>query len=120
MIKKIENLPENIVGFTYKGKVNGKDYENVVFPILKKVASGKNKIRIIFKLDKSFSKISMKAVMDDTFAGLKYSKKIEKIAVISNNNKINHIIRAFSFLFPGDIKIFPLSESKKAIEWGAN
>lgn len=117
MIKQIENLPENIVGFIYKGKVTGNDYENVIFPSLEKAAETKKPIRIIFQFNNSFKKISLKAIMDDILAEFKYLKKIGRIAMVSDNKKINHIIKAFSFLFSGNIKIFSLSESNKAIGW---
>lgn len=35
MIKEIKNLPNGILGFTYSGKVTGKDYDKVIFPVIR-------------------------------------------------------------------------------------
>jgi hypothetical protein len=117
MITQIENLPKNVVGFTYKGKVSGKDYETVVFPAVEKAAKEKKKIRMIIQFSKSFDKLSFKAMMDDSIVGLKYINAWEKIAIVSDHDKINHLIKAFSFLIHADLKIFPLSELNKAVKW---
>ncbi len=117
MITQIENLPKNVIGFTYKGKVTGQDYEKVIFPVIKKATKGKQKIRLIFRFGKSFSKLNLKAMMDDTFIGLKYFGDWERIAIVSDHTMMNHAIKAFSFLMPGRLKIFPLNELDKAIEW---
>jgi hypothetical protein len=117
MIKQIEKLPKNVVGFAYTGKVTGKDYETVVFPAIEKATKGKKKVKILITFEKSFDKLSLKAMMDDGFVGLKYFNEWEKIAIVSNHNKINHIIKAFSFLVHGDLKVFTLSEVDKAVEW---
>jgi hypothetical protein len=117
MINQIENLPKNVIGFTYEGKVTGKDYETILFPVLDKFTKGKKKIGMIFHFTESFNKISLKAIMDDMLAGLKYWRIIERIAIVSDNNKINHMIRAFGFLFSGEMKIFSLSEFDKATVW---
>ncbi|MEO6902785.1 MAG: STAS/SEC14 domain-containing protein [Bacteroidia bacterium] len=117
MIKEIENLPKNVVGFSYIGKVTGKDYESVVFPAVEKATKGKKKINILITFEKSFDKISLKAMVDDSIVGLKYIKSWKKIAIVSDHNKINHLIKAFSFLVPAEIKIFTLSKIDKALVW---
>ncbi len=117
MIKQIEKLPKNVIGFIYTGKVTGKDYEKVIFPAIEKAAKEKEKIRMIIQFSKSFNKISFKAMLEDGAVGLKYIKAWKKIAIVSDHNKINHLIKAFSFIVHADLKIFALSEMDNAVVW---
>jgi hypothetical protein len=117
MITQIENLPQNVIGFIYSGKVTGNDYETVIFPAVEKAAKGKNKIRLLCQFSNDFSKLDLKAMMDDGFIGLKHFRDWERIAIISDHEMINHAIKAFSFLVPASLKIFALSNMDKAKEW---
>ena len=41
----------------------------------------------------------------------------ERIAVVTDVDWIRYTIRAFSFVIPGMVKIFPVDEQAKAREW---
>lgn len=117
MITQIENLPKNVLGFKYTGRVTGKDYETIIFPAVKKVRKQSKKLRLVFEFGKDFSSLSLKAMMDDAFIGFKHFFSWKRIAIISDNKTINHAIKAFSFLVHGELKLFRLSETEKAMEW---
>ena len=117
MITQIENLPKNVIGFTLTGRVTGKDYETVVFPAVKKARKQSKQISFVCELGKNFTRLSLKAMMDDAFIGFKHFFSWKKIAIISDNETINHALKAFSFLVHGELKIFHLSEREKALEW---
>ncbi len=119
MIRQLENLPANVLGFDYTGEVTGTDYETVIIPSIEKAAKDKQKIRLLIRFDESFDSMTFKAMMDDAQVGLKYISDWERIAIVSNHNTINHIIHAFSFLVPGKIKIYPLLMIDEATAWVA-
>jgi hypothetical protein len=117
MITTIENLPKPLIGFTFSGKVTGKDYETTLCPVIKEAAKQKKKIRIICEFGKKFKGLDLKAMIDDARIGIRYYLKWEKVAIVSDHDTINHIIKAFGFLMPGRIRIFPLSGRMTAIDW---
>ena len=49
--------------------------------------------------------------------GLEHLRRWERIAVVTDVNWIRHTIRAFGFLMPSAVKIFPLDEAAEAREW---
>ena len=117
MITEIENLPKNTIGFIFTGRVTGNDYETIVFPAVKKLRKTSKELRLILEFGKKFNRLSLKAMLDDTFIGFKYLFSWKRIAIISDNEIINHAVKAFSFLVRGELKIFHLSEREKAITW---
>lgn len=116
MIKQIEGLSENILGFEFSGEVTANDYEKVAFPAIEKRLKLKSKIRIICHFtDKT--KISLGAMWDDTLVGIKHYFNWEKIALVSDIDWLNHTFKAMGFLMPGHLRIYSNSEIEKAIEW---
>jgi len=71
----------------------------------------------MFAFEKDFKGLNLTAMVDDTLVGLKYFHNWEKIAMVSDHDFLNHAIKAFSFLMPGGIKIFPLTKKGEAIKW---
>jgi hypothetical protein len=117
MINQIENLPENTLGFIYTGQVTGKDYETVIFPAIKAMANSVKKMRFLICFDDQFSTIGFKALLDDTMVGFKYFGDWERMALVSDHSAINQVIGVFSFLMPGSVKVFPMSDYDAAITW---
>jgi hypothetical protein len=116
MIKPMENLPENILGFEFSGKVSAKEYENIIFPAIDKYSKQQSKLKLICHFtDKTL--IDLGAMWDDTLAGLKHYFKWAKIAVLPDIAWLNHTIKAMGFLLPEYLRTYSNDELQKAKDW---
>lgn len=71
MIEKIPDLPDNILGFTAKGKISANDYESVIIPEVERLFSRKRKVRFLYHLAEDVKEFEAAAMWDDTKLGLK-------------------------------------------------
>jgi len=117
MIKKIEGLPENVVGVTVSGKVTGEEYKTVLIPAVEKVLKKYDKIRFLYVIEKNFDGYSFGAMLDDAKVGLGHFFSWERIAVVTDEGWVKKGVKTFSFTIPGKIKVYPLDELEKAKNW---
>jgi|FLOH01.1.fsa_nt_gi hypothetical protein len=117
MIKVIDGLSDNIVGVTLSGNVSGEDYERVLMPMIKEKVTKHKKVRVLYHVDDGFNSYDFKAMIDDAHIGFEYWSSYEKIALVSDIGWITNGVKAFSFLMPGEIKLFSQSELEKAKKW---
>ena len=75
------------------------------------------KVRLYYRTDPDFSGIAPGAMWDDFKVGVEHLFRWERFAVVSDIDWIRYSLRAFSFLIPGMVKFFHLSEEAKAREW---
>ena len=117
MIEIIENLPENVIGFTAKGKVTGEDYENVLVPAVEEKLKKHGKIRLIYHLGDDFESFEAHALWEDAKVGLSHLTSWEKIAVITDKEWIKGATKVFGFLMNCEVKNFNDNQLQEAIEW---
>ena len=120
MLKIIEDLPENVLGVCAEGKITGKDYENILIPLLDKKLTEHKKIRMLYDLGNNFTGFDFSAMFDDAKMGMKHSAAWDKIALISDHEMINTIAKFFGYLFSCELKIFKNAEMGKAKKWISN
>lgn len=117
MIEALKGFPTKVLAFACKGHVTKRDYETVLIPAVEEALKQKGKLRLYYQIDPDFSGIEPGAVWDDFKVGMEHVLRWERIAVVTNVDWIRYTIRAFSFVIPGAVKIFPVDEQAKAREW---
>ena len=117
MITLIENLPENIVGLKYEGHVTAADYESVIFPALERASGESKDLKILCQLTDKFKGFDLGALKDDFEIGIKYFRNWNKIAFVSENEWMNHTVKALGFLIPAQIRTFKKTAMDEAIKW---
>jgi hypothetical protein len=117
MVEKIPGLPDNVLGFTAKGKVTATDYESTIIPAVEALFSRQRKIRFLYHLGKDFSGFEAAAVWDDTKLGLKHLTGWEKMAVVSDVEWIRAAIRVFGLAIPGQVRVFHDQDIEEAKGW---
>ena len=117
MIEALKGFPTQVLAFACKGHVTKRDYESVLIPAVNEALQQRGKLRLYYQIDPDFSGIDPGAVWDDFKVGMEHVLRWERIAVVTNVDWIRHAIRAFSFVIPGKVRIFPLDEQAKAREW---
>lgn len=117
MIEQLHELPANVLGFVCHGHVTPEDYEQVLIPAVQKRLAEAGPVRLYYETANDFSGIKPGAVWDDMKLGLSHLERWERFAVVTDIDWIRHTMRFFSFLMPGEMKIFSSQEAAKAKEW---
>ena len=120
MLKKIEDLPSNILGVRAEGKVTQEDYETVLIPLLKTEHRQGRHIRFLYQFSPEFSGFTAGAVLDDFRVGLKYLRLFERCAIVSDIDWIRgatHFVGAF---MPCSTQVFKNDQLKDAVKWLAS
>ena len=117
MLKLIDGLPVNVLGVTAEGEITGEDYENVLIPAIEEKLKANKKIRMLYHLGNKFDGFSLGAMLDDTKIGIKHLTVWDKIAMVSDHEMMNAMVRFFGHLIPCDVRIFKNAEIEEAKKW---
>ena len=120
MLKKIEELPANVLGFRAEGEVTREDYENVLIPLLERERAAGRRVRFLYQFGSEFKGLTAGALWDDFRVGLKYLRLFERCAVVSDADWIRTATRVVGGLLPCPTQVFKNDELKKAIDWLAS
>lgn len=117
MIKVLNDIGKNVIGFELSGKVSGEDYEKVLIPTLKSELHKNDKLKVLYYVGQDFDSYDFSAMLDDAKAGFMFFLKWEKIAVVSDIGWIVDGVKIFSFTVPGEIKTFSNNQLQEAKQW---
>ena len=117
MVKVVNDIGKNVIGFELSGVVTGEDYEKKLIPAIKKKLQHSDKVRVLYHVTKDFDSYELKAMFDDAMAGLEFFANWEKIAVVSDVEWIVNGVKIFAFAVPGRVKTFSNSEVEGAKKW---
>lgn len=117
MIETLQGFPSPVLAFACKGHVTKSDYETTLIPAVEKAMQQPGKVRLYYQINPDFSGIEPGAAWDDFKVGMQHSTRWERMAVVTDVDWIRYAIRAFGFVMPGELRIFPLAEQDTAREW---
>jgi hypothetical protein len=120
MLRKIENLPSNVIGIRAEGKVTKEDYESVIIPLLKEQHDQGNRVRFLYQMGSDFDEFTLGAAWDDFRIGLKYLRMFEMCAVVTDVDWISKASKVFGHLIPCPVKTFTNDQYKEAVKWLAD
>jgi SpoIIAA-like len=116
MIETLSHFPSQVAAFRCSGRVTRREYEIFVIPAVRKALEARERIRLYYETAPDFS-IDAGAAWEDFKIGMEHLTHWDRIAVVSDIDWIRHTMRAFGFLLPGRLKVFPLSDVAQAREW---
>ncbi len=119
MIRILEGLPDNVLGVEASGKVTDDDYETVLVPAVQERIDGGGKIRFLYVLGEEFDGWTMGAMWEDAKLGGSELRAWEKVAVVTDKDWLQHMVKAFGWMIPGDVRVFGLGELEDAKAWVA-
>lgn len=117
MIVQLSDFPGNVVAFVCKGRVTKADYDLVLVPAVAAALSAHEKLRLYYETAADFAGIDAAAAWEDFKIGMEHVARWERIAVVTDVDWIRHTVRFFSFLLPGEARVFPLAEAARARAW---
>lgn len=117
MIQLLTDLPEGIVGIEAVGHVEADDYANVVEPAVRAALERSDKVRLLYVLGEGFEGYSAGASWEDAKLGIGHWSAWEKVAIVTDRDWIRDAVKAFGWMFPGEVRVFPTAERSEAVVW---
>jgi SpoIIAA-like len=121
MVERIEEMPAGTIGFKVVSDLTGDDYRERIEPALATAAEA-GEVRLLFEIDAGFG-MDASAVIEDAKTGLKLGigqmKSWKRTAIVTDVEWIGKSVRAFGFMAPGEVKVFPPAELGAAKVWVA-
>jgi hypothetical protein len=115
MIRPLEDMPGGVVGLRASGEVTAEDYRDVMVPALDETPA-RGGVRLLCVLDEHTT-FSPGALFADAKVGLGHLKSWEKVAVVSDADWLEHAVKAFGWLMPGEVKVFDHDDIAEAKAW---
>ena len=113
----IEDLPDDVVGVRADGEVDDDDYEDVLEPAIADRLTRHDKVRLLYVLGPEFTGYEADAMWEDTKLGFKTFTKYDKMAVVTDASWVRHSVKAFGWLIPGEVKVYPYEQLADARTW---
>lgn len=117
MMKRLANLPDNVVGISASGQIDAKDYETVLIPAIDSALQKHKRIRVLYLLTKDFESFTTGAMWDDARLGFAHVQAWERVAVVTDVHWVANATRMFAFLLPGLVKVFSNEQQSDAEKW---
>ena len=119
MIGILPGIPPNVAGFRASGEVTHEDYENVVFPEIRRHVEAFGHLNFVFYVDTSLKNFSAGAWLRDIWMGIKGFARWHRVAIISDVERIRRFTDAISHLLPGEYRGFTTDDLEEAIRWAS-
>ena len=119
MIKPIDGLPDAVVGFEAIGQVDSADYKTIAAPEVKHALERHAQIRLIHVLDDRFIGYTAGGAWQDALIGLAHPRSFERIAVVTDSERIRRLVKLAGWSVPGELRLFPNGERGKAEAWAS-
>lgn len=113
----MNDLPDYILGVSAQGTVTGQDYETVLIPAVEEKLKTNKKIRMIYQLGANFTGFDLTAMLDDAKIGMKHLAAWDRIALVSDHQMINTVMKFFGYLLSCEVRIFKNDELEEAKKW---
>ncbi len=117
MIEVMTDLPERVLGLKASGEVTAEDYRTVLVPAVEKQLTRHKKVRLLYVLGDEFKGYSGGAAWEDAKVGMKHLTSFERIAVVTDVDWIEKMVRAFGFALPGEVRVFDDDDLENARQW---
>lgn len=113
----INDLPDHVVGVRAIGEVDDDDYDDVLESAVADRLARHDKIRLLYVLGPEFTGFELDALWEDTKLGVKTFTKYDKMAIVTDSSWVRHSVKAFGWLIPGDVKVYPYEQLDSARAW---
>lgn len=117
MIEQLDDMPAGVLGFRAEGDVEAEDYRDVLRPAIDAAIAEHGKVRLLYALGPGFDEYEGGAVLEDAKLGAAHPFSFERCALVTDARWAGPAMRAFSALWPGTFRAFPLAELEAAKSW---
>ena len=117
MIEVMTDLPERVLGLKASGEVTAEDYKTVLVPAVEEQLTRHKKVRLLYVFGEEFKGYTGGAAWEDAKVGMKHLTSFERVAVVTDVDWIENVIKAFGFAVPGEVRVFDDDDLEAARQW---
>jgi SpoIIAA-like len=121
MIEVLSDMPQGVTGIRVSGRLHGDDLREFKTTMEELVKTGE--IRIVEVIAPDYEGISPGGVVEDLKLGfgtlMKHHSEFKRVAVVSDKDWVAHMMHAFAWMVPGELRMFGLDELEQATKWAA-
>ncbi len=117
MLELLSDLPDRVVGVKAKSEVTAQDYQTVLVPAVEEKLARYKRLRLLYVLGDEFAGFTGAAAWEDAKIGMSHFGSFERIAVVSDTEWIQHMVKALGFVIPGDVRLYAQAEFDQARSW---
>jgi hypothetical protein len=122
MVEQLDEMLPGTIGFRATGRVSADEYRNVLLPAVKAAVEA-GEVRMLFAVGPGFERFEPGALVQDSRMGLTLGithwHAWKRTAVVTDVDWIENSVRMFTWLTPGEVKLFGLDELDEAKAWVA-
>ncbi len=115
MFHILENTGNNLVAIRIEGKINKRDY-NDLLPVIEQKRNEHSHISMYLEFY-NIQGVTPKAALDDIMTYFKYVADFDKIAVIGEDNWGNLLQSTSNEFYSANIRFFNLDRKQEAKSW---
>ena len=108
---------ENMLEVRFRAPVTDEDYEKVLIPAIDDAIARANGVRLLARIDASYSDFTIGALWDDTKLGMSRWSGFERIAVVAKSKSMGRVFRTFSVFMPCPVAVFDWGQEDEARLW---
>ena len=118
MIKILEGFPDNVIAVSAIGRVTRKDYDAVLIPRVEATDQEASEDSVLLRNRRGFRRHGTRGGVGRT-CGFRSSPwtRWERVAAVTDVAWIAHVVNAFRFLIPGQVRVFPTNDKEVARAW---
>ena len=117
MLEKIQDIPERVMGLRAKGQITKEDYQKTVVPYFEEARLKGDRMRFLYHFGPEFEGFGAIAAWEDIRVDLKYIRRFERCAVVSDSGWIQNMTRGFSVTLPCPVRVFENAGYDDAVKW---
>jgi len=122
VIERLEDLPNDVIGFRASGTIGSDEYRAMIAPIYAALDEDK-KLNIYFELAGDFHGLDLGALWQDLKAagsiGLMDRSSWRRMALVTDKDWVRHGAAVAGWLAPGELRLFDPEDTGLAKAWVA-
>ena len=117
MIEIVQGGPADLLEIRATGRVSEQDYEDVLIPAAERALSSGTPVRLLFQIGPGFEGYSAGAIWADARLGMRHWRGFDRVAVVTDSEPIETVVKLFGFAMPCPVRTFDLDEAGEARQW---
>jgi stage II sporulation SpoAA-like protein len=117
MLRRIDGMPPETIGFEASGEVEDDDWEDVAEPVLREALANGVKLRVLYLLGPGVQEVEGDVVGAGAKFQARHATSFERVAVVSDEDWLRPALTTLSFLLPGKARGFRVVELADAKAW---
>ena len=122
MVAAIADMPSGTLGFRVAGRMTRRDYVQALVPPLRERLAAGERLRVLYVIESGL-RMDPGAVWEDlkleAELGIRHREAWERIAVVTDLQWLWRAFELFSWMVPGEMRLFHEAELPEATTWVA-